>query len=275
MTDTAKHAPTMREALEAALADLEDYRNSVRRRGHDGGRTDAIVDDLTATITTVSAALSQAEPEPVAWQYRTGWETGAWTVWIECSRQRHDKISTSGKLGSFAAQSRALYAHPVALPDREAIARGYVLTPEHEHPDSPHAAATDELAALRAKATKGPLRYQEQSDVYTHIIRAGEREFVCQFPQDTSGKAEAIARLFVALVNAYDSGNLTAAPGDAEPAAWIEFTEIGRIRFWTNDRSRAQREKNSGRSLTGFTLAELVALAAIPLPAPPAKPEGK
>jgi hypothetical protein len=48
------------------------------------------------------------------------------------------------------------------------------------------------------KFTPGPWRYQEESDAYTHIVRAGEHYFVCQLPQDTSGKAEANARLIAA-----------------------------------------------------------------------------
>jgi hypothetical protein len=46
--------------------------------------------------------------------------------------------------------------------------------------------------------TPGPWRYQEKSDAYTHIVRAGEHRFICQLPQDTSGKAEADARLIAA-----------------------------------------------------------------------------
>jgi hypothetical protein len=45
--------------------------------------------------------------------------------------------------------------------------------------------------------TPGPWRYQENSDAYTHIVRAGDR-FLCQLAQDTSGEAEANARLLAA-----------------------------------------------------------------------------
>ena len=43
--------------------------------------------------------------------------------------------------------------------------------------------------------TPGPWHYQEDSDAYTHIVRAKENVFLCQFYQDTSGRAEADARL--------------------------------------------------------------------------------
>lgn len=49
-----------------------------------------------------------------------------------------------------------------------------------------------------AKHTPGPWRYQEESDAYTHIVRAGENFFVCQLPQSTRGRAEADARLIAA-----------------------------------------------------------------------------
>lgn len=50
--------------------------------------------------------------------------------------------------------------------------------------------------------------------------------------------------------------------GAQEPVAWIDFTDAGRIRFWTNDRARAEREIAAGRHLRAFSLAELVSLAA-------------
>lgn len=46
--------------------------------------------------------------------------------------------------------------------------------------------------------TPGPWRYQERSDAYTHIVRAGENRFLCQLAQDTSGEAEANARMIAA-----------------------------------------------------------------------------
>jgi len=47
-----------------------------------------------------------------------------------------------------------------------------------------------------------------------------------------------------------------------EPVAWIAFASNGFIRFWTSDKERAEREKTNGLDLRGFTLAELVSLAA-------------
>lgn len=48
-----------------------------------------------------------------------------------------------------------------------------------------------------------------------------------------------------------------------EPAAWIDFADNGNIRFWTADPDRAKAEQERGRPLRMFTLAELVALAAL------------
>jgi hypothetical protein len=46
--------------------------------------------------------------------------------------------------------------------------------------------------------TPGPWHYQEESDLYTHIVRGPDNFFVCQLQQDTSGYAEANARLIAA-----------------------------------------------------------------------------
>jgi integrase len=48
------------------------------------------------------------------------------------------------------------------------------------------------------KHTPGPWRYQEESDAYTHIVRGPENLFISQLSQDTSGVAEANARLIAA-----------------------------------------------------------------------------
>lgn len=48
------------------------------------------------------------------------------------------------------------------------------------------------------KHTPGPWKYQENSDVYTHIVRHGDDRFLCNLGQDTSGRAEADARLIAA-----------------------------------------------------------------------------
>lgn len=40
--------------------------------------------------------------------------------------------------------------------------------------------------------------YQEESDAYTHIVRGPTNEHIVQLSQDTTGKAEARARLIAA-----------------------------------------------------------------------------
>lgn len=49
-----------------------------------------------------------------------------------------------------------------------------------------------------SKTTEGPWFYQEESDAYTHIVRAPNNRMVCQLSQDTSGRAESEARLIAA-----------------------------------------------------------------------------
>lgn len=61
---------------------------------------------------------------------------------------------------------------------------------------------TDKLDVLEARAraaTAGPWTYQEQSDDYTHIVRAPDRRFLCQLWQDKSSVSEANARHFAAF----------------------------------------------------------------------------
>jgi hypothetical protein len=55
------------------------------------------------------------------------------------------------------------------------------------------------------KHTPGPWRYQEGTDAYTHIVRTGENRFLCQLAQDTSGVAEANARLIAAAPELLDA----------------------------------------------------------------------
>lgn len=47
-----------------------------------------------------------------------------------------------------------------------------------------------------------PVLYQDKSDAYTHILRFDGERFICQFPQDSSGETEAVARRFAACWNA-------------------------------------------------------------------------
>lgn len=70
----------------------------------------------------------------------------------------------------------------------------------------------------------------------------------------------------------FDKPALSAAPVAQEPVAWVEFTEAGLIRFWTSDPARAEAERTR-RSLTKFTLSELIALVGRPR-TPPATPAG-
>lgn len=56
------------------------------------------------------------------------------------------------------------------------------------------------------KGTKGDWYYQENSDTYTNIVRSNagkgrETIFITQLSQDTSGEAEANARLIAASPN--------------------------------------------------------------------------
>lgn len=51
---------------------------------------------------------------------------------------------------------------------------------------------------MKVTHTPGPWTYQEGSDAYTHIVRGPERLFITQLGQDTSGVAEANARLMAA-----------------------------------------------------------------------------
>lgn len=49
--------------------------------------------------------------------------------------------------------------------------------------------------------TPQPWRYQEESDAYTHIVRGPSNQHICQFAQDTSGRAEKDARFVAGAAN--------------------------------------------------------------------------
>jgi hypothetical protein len=49
-----------------------------------------------------------------------------------------------------------------------------------------------------SKYTPAPWHYQEKSDAYTHIVRDADNRYVCGCSQDSSGNAEANARLVAA-----------------------------------------------------------------------------
>ena len=54
------------------------------------------------------------------------------------------------------------------------------------------------LGRPQFRHTPAPWFYQEGADAYTHIVRTGQYYFLCQLAQDTSGEAEANARLIAA-----------------------------------------------------------------------------
>lgn len=80
-----------------------------------------------------------------------------------------------------------------------------VIREMKEDMDKSRCSATSEQTAQPsvARFTPGPWWYQEQSDAYTHIVRAGERRFITQLSQDRSGTAEANARLIAAAPELY------------------------------------------------------------------------
>jgi hypothetical protein len=51
---------------------------------------------------------------------------------------------------------------------------------------------------METKHTPGPWRYQENSDAYTHIVRAGTDDYICGCGQGSDGTCEANARLIAA-----------------------------------------------------------------------------
>lgn len=57
------------------------------------------------------------------------------------------------------------------------------------------------------KFTAGPWRYQEESDAYTHIVRAGTDEYICGCGQGADGECEANARLIAAAPDLYAALN--------------------------------------------------------------------
>lgn len=56
-----------------------------------------------------------------------------------------------------------------------------------------------------SKHTKGPWKYQEESDAYTHIVRAKNNYMICHLLQDSSGTTEANARLIAAAPTMYET----------------------------------------------------------------------
>ena len=55
------------------------------------------------------------------------------------------------------------------------------------------------------KFTKGPWHYQENADVYTHIVRDATNWFIASTPQSSSLICEANARLIAAAPELYEA----------------------------------------------------------------------
>jgi hypothetical protein len=53
--------------------------------------------------------------------------------------------------------------------------------------------------------TPGPWHYQEGADAYTHIVRGANGNLICQLAQDTTGRAEADARLIAAALVMFET----------------------------------------------------------------------
>jgi len=96
---------------------------------------------------------------------------------------------------------------------------------------SPELPDLDKLEALARAATPGPWAYQEDSDVYTHIVRPAQSlgRIVHHYSQDTSGVVEANARFTAganpAAVLALIALARRAQPeGEARRAEHVNFT---------------------------------------------------
>lgn len=108
-----------------------------------------------------------------------------------------------------------------------------------------------EPRSLIAKPTPGPWKYQEDSDAYTHIVRA-PGVFLCQLRQVTDGSAEADARLIAA------APDLLAACQDQ--LRWLALNiPFDEVSVELADAMDAQREK----------LRAVIEKATAPPPAPP------
>lgn len=70
--------------------------------------------------------------------------------------------------------------------------------------------------------TPAPWHYQERSDAYTHILRAGQNRYLGSFSQTSAPHSEANARRAVACVNAFHdpSGRTIATEDIAEGLFW-------------------------------------------------------
>lgn len=84
---------------------------------------------------------------------------------------------------------------------------------------------------LASKRTEGNWFYQEDSDVYTHIVRPEDKPgaIICHLGQDTSGEYEANARLISAAPEAIefiaDLLHEMSSPGTINGAYWVKRGE--------------------------------------------------
>lgn len=67
---------------------------------------------------------------------------------------------------------------------------------------------------MTSKHTPGPWTYQENSDVYTHIVRGATNSLICQLAQSTHVEIEANARLIAAAPELLEAAMAFIAPFD-------------------------------------------------------------
>lgn len=129
---------------------------------------------------------------------------------------------------------------------------------------------------------KGPFRVKKTAEVLREFVKARPQAMISVVTigydgpwfedaptclMQTDGRSTSTASAHIKSSNAAH-----ASPVAQEPVAWVEFTEAGLIRFWTDDPARAEIERTK-RSLTKFNLSELIALVGLPR-TPPATPAG-
>ena len=122
-----------------------------------------------------------------------------------------------------------------------------------------------------------PLKYEDGPDFCTVTFATGAAFALTVHPERMKLMEAALSAATAGDCSRCDQpdrvNELAASAAVAqEPVAGVEFTEAGLIRFWTSDPARAEAERTR-RSLTKFTLSELIALVGRPR-TPPATPAG-
>lgn len=116
---------TEQQNTEEPLADILERLASSQKACFDAGQHIAAMDIQAARASLasfLSAPAASTGGEPVAWQYRTGWEgSDAWADWAPSGKEQYDRIVRTGKIGSYPAEARELYA---ALPAAKAAGDG-------------------------------------------------------------------------------------------------------------------------------------------------------